>query len=267
MKNFKVRAVTSSLTLLIFLLFNASVFAVQKSNTGNLTGFIFGPDKTTPVQGAIIKAKNIEDSTVYSSNPSDSRGSFRIEGMKKGIYIIGIATSQGEYNTNNLIGIEENQTTKASFALDRYPDKEVAAIKEVYGPEIIDGQEVRIGKVVQYFPESNEAAVFIEKGLLQIDDRIHVRGYKTDFYQNVKKLILEGDAVGKAFAGQTPRLGVVRPVMVGDFVYITCKRRGLAAFFLSPCGIASVIAGTAAMILGAVALVCEEEETPCKNKK
>lgn len=238
----------------------ASPLIAQGSERGNLIGFIYAKDGKTPIIAAVVKLKNISTGAVTESGPTNAQGIFRIDGLSKGIYTFGITTSQGDFNSNELIGILEDRTTKVSISLSLYEGEVRQAVQEVLKEQQEKEGEVRIGRVINFLPDLREAIVFIEKGLLQLDDRIRVRGSVTNFYQDVKTLKLENIEVKKALAGQTPNLKVIESTETGDVVYIVCKR-GVIPFFLTPCGIASVIAGGAAVI----SIIEEERVSPYKK--
>lgn len=265
---------------IIFILFLCGInFAADKVGTGNLIGHVFDSDRTTPVSGAVVKAKNIKDGTIYTSSSTDSKGTFTIRGMREGIYVVGVVSSQGDFNTDNLIGIKKNQTAKIAFSLNPYEKEVSEAILDVYGEQVpsrvkakrvnednVEVWEVRIGKVVNYIPRTGEAAVYIGIGLVQLGDEIRIKGYVTDFYQYVKRLSLDGQAVNRALAGHTPLIGVTRQVDIGDLVYLVCGKKGLGKYFRAPVGIASLIAGAGAIFWGAIVEVTEkEEESPFKK--
>lgn len=273
------RTIVAIFSFLICILFlSGASFPADIEGTGNLTGHIFSLDRATPVSGAVVKAKSINDGVIYTSSPSDSNGAFMISGMKEGIYVVGITTPQGDFNIENLIGIKENQTAKISFSLSPYEEKVAEAIVDLYGEEAApelkekriskeqgDIWEVRIGKVVSYNLETRETEVNIELGLLQLGDEIHIKGYTTDFYQKVEKIYLEGSAVNRAFAGQTPFVEVEQRVEIGDFVYLVCKKRGIAQYFRAPGGMASIIAGVGAILYGFITETGKEEGSPFKK--
>jgi len=89
----------------------------QKVGKGNLIGFVFEKDGTTPVEGAVVKLKNVSTGIVYESSQSDRLGILKKEGIEEGLYIVGISTKEGNFNVANLIGIKAAETAKVSFAL------------------------------------------------------------------------------------------------------------------------------------------------------
>lgn len=105
-----------------FLVFTSQyLFAAQaNANTGNVVGFIYEQDGTTPVEGAILQARNINTGKVYKSTKTDKLGMFKAE-LEQGMYVAGVSTKEGDYNLPNLIGIKANETAKVSLALKPEP--------------------------------------------------------------------------------------------------------------------------------------------------
>jgi hypothetical protein len=221
----------------------------QTLERGNLVGTIFDRDGKTPVVGAVIKLRNITSGSVYESPPSDAKGNFRLEGIGKGIYQYGITTSQGDFNSNELVGIIANETTKISVSLSLYDTSVQTAVQEILRSQADKEGETRIGRVLRYNPATKDAEVFIEMGVLQRGDRVRVKGPLTNFYQDADTLVLNGSAVRQLLAGQAGLLRTARDVEIGDGLYVVCK--GGTPFFLTPCGIATVVAGTG-LILGTI---------------
>jgi len=255
-KNYYLTCMAAALLFFSFV----SCLDAQGSGRGNLIGFVYEKDGKTPIAGAVVKLKNISTAAFYESGPTNTQGMFRIDGLSKGIYTFGITTSQGDFNSNELIGILEDETTKVSISLSLYEGNVRQAVQEVLKEQQEKEGEVRVGRVIHFLSEPQEAVVFIEKGLLQLDDRIRIRGPVTNFYQDVNSLKLENAQVKRALAGQTPNLKVVKSTETGDIVYLICKK-GVTPFFLTPCGIASVIAGGAAVI----SIIEEKKVSPYKK--
>ncbi|MCX6561375.1 MAG: carboxypeptidase-like regulatory domain-containing protein [Candidatus Aminicenantes bacterium] len=232
----------------------------QAPARGNLVGSFFEKDGTTPVVGAVIKLRNISSGAVYEAPASDKSGFFRLDGLAKGIYNFGITTTAGDFNTNELVGIIENETTKISISLNIYEGEIRQAMQEIAREQSVKDNEARVGRVVQFIPGTKEAVVFVEKGALQVDDRIRVRGITTNFYQDVDALGLDGYKIKRALAGQSPFMKIIRDVQIGDAVYLCCKK-GVPPFFLTPCGIATVVGGMA----GLITVVDKKEVSPFKK--
>ena len=234
------------------------ILSAQTLEKGNLIGYVLDRDGKTPVPGAVIKVRNVTTGAVYESTTSDSQGVFKIEGLSKGIYSFGITTALGDFNSNELIGILPNETTKISLSLNPYESGIQSAVQEVLRDQAENAGESRIGRVVGYNPETQEAEIFVEKGLIQVDDRIRIRGAATNFYQDVGSLRISQNQVRMALAGETPGMKVKSFVQAGDIVYIVCKK-GVTPFFLTPCGIVGILAGTGAIMAGIITIT---EKTP-----
>lgn len=228
--------------------------------TGTLIGSFYEKDGTTPIAGAVIKLKGLSSGSIYEASPSDKTGAFRLEGLAKGIYTFGITTAAGNFNSSELIGIIEGETTKVSISLSAYEGQVLQGMQEIAREQSVKDNEARIGRVLRYMPGSKEAVVFIEKGVLQLDDRIRVRGVETNFYQDVDHLGLDGNKVKRALAGQSPFLKTIRDAQTGDGVYLVCKK-GVPPFFLTPCGIATVVGG----MVGLITVVDKKEVSPFKK--
>lgn len=98
---------------------------------GNLIGFIYAKDGVTPVKKAVVKLKNISNGTVYESSETDQQGIFKVKDIEEGLYIAGVATQEGNYNMENLIGIRANKTAKVALALvPTDPNQEAEKAKE-----------------------------------------------------------------------------------------------------------------------------------------
>jgi hypothetical protein len=253
----------SVLVLAVFAILAATMGA-QTTERGHLIGTIFDRDGKTPIVGAVVRMKNITSGAVLASSPTDGQGFFRMENLSKGIYQFGITTAQGDFNSNELVGILANETTKISLALNPYDAAVQSAVQEVLREQADKEGESRVGRIVRFNPASKEAEVFIERGVLQIDDRVRVKGIQTNFYQDVDKLGAGGEAVKRLFAGQNGLIKVARDAEPGDGVYIVCKK-GVPPFFLTPCGIASVIAGSGLILAGVVEITEKTPVSPFKK--
>lgn len=256
----------------VFLLCFPAFLRSENIAKGNIIGFVYDEDGTTPLENAVVKVKNISTGTIYESSKSDPNGVFAIQGVETGVYLYGVLTPQGEFSSENFFGVRVNEgdTAKLSISLTPYEQKVASAIQEVYKEQSISG-EALVGTVIDYNFDAKTAEVLIVKGLLQLNDRIHAKGKATDFYQDVEELKLGHSPVKKIFAGQTANCKMKNSVKNGDLVYVVCKR-GLLPLFLKPLGLASIIAGSAGIVVGisdAVAKTTNEidEPTHFKNKK
>lgn len=114
-----VKSKTAAFILIVSILifYSPHYLKAQKAGKGNLIGFVFEKDGTTPVEGAVVKLKNVSTGTIYESSKSDKLGILKAEGVEEGLYIVGISAKEGNFNVGNLIGIKAAETAKVSFAL------------------------------------------------------------------------------------------------------------------------------------------------------
>jgi len=239
-----------------FVLFSSpQILRSQAAGKGQLLGFLFDRDGSTPIAGAVVVAKNVTTGTVFESSKTDGLGVFRFEALEAGIYALGVTFGQGSYNSLDLVGIKPNETAKISIALEPYGRDSIEAARAVAREEKERG-ESRVGRVVKYLPQTKEAMVEIDRGLLQVGDRMRVRGKVTDFSQDVKTLKVQEATVKRVLTGQEAVLPVARPCAEGDGVYVVCKR-GVPPLFLAPLGLVAIVGGAAL-----VTIVEEEPVSP-----
>jgi len=250
-KGAKQKLVFVSIVVFVLLFLCKPGFLESKDNAiGNIAGHIYYRDGTTPIEGAVIKFKNIHTDQTYNSSASDTLGLFKIEGIEKGLYVYGIESPLGDFNSQGFVGlkIRENETARISIALAPFEKKLAESIQEFYEEKKVEG-EALVGKITDFNPGTKMAEVFMMKGLLQVDDHIHTVGNSTDFYQDLKVLKNENNPIDRVFVGQKVYIELNQNAQVDDSVYVVDKK-GFLAYFATPIGIASVIAGSGAVIYG-----------------
>ena len=112
----KEKLVSLSLITSFLLIFSASLL-MGSSGKGNMIGFIYGKDKITPVEGAILKLRNVDSGSEYTSEKANNLGIITLSNIEPGIYVAGINTEEGDFNFENMIGIKADSTAKISFSL------------------------------------------------------------------------------------------------------------------------------------------------------
>jgi hypothetical protein len=227
--------------LALILILSPPILRAQGAGRGSLVGFIYGQDGSTPVEGAVIVVKNLTTGAVTESPMSDGLGIFTVQDLGAGIYALGVRSDKGSYNSQDFFGVTADKTAKITIALSPY-DAAAASAAAAVIKEQRDKGEAFIGKVVKYAPQTKEAEVLVEIGLIQVDDRIHIKGQVTDFYQDMRGLKAYGAKVKRVLSGYTALIPTSKACEPGDFVYIVCKR-GVPPFFLAPLGIAAIVAG------------------------
>ncbi len=230
-----------------FILFTTPLLLTsQVPGKGNLVGFVYEKDGSTPVPGAVVLVKNVTTGAILESTKSDDLGVFKVEGLGAGIYALGVTSGQGSFNSLDFVGVSPNETAKVSIALRPYDPAAAQAVQAVTQDQQQKGESF-VGRVVKYVPESREAEIFVERGLLQSGDRIRVKGGVTDFYQDAKALRADGLKSNRILSGQTGMFPASKSCAAGDSVYVVCKR-GVPPFFLAPLGVAAIVAGSAALV-------------------
>ena len=233
--------------VLTFILFaSPHLLTSQTPAKGNLVGFVYEKDGSTPVAGAVVLVKNVTTGSVLESTKSNELGVFKVEGLGAGIYALGVTSDLGSFNSLDFVGVAPNETAKVSIALRPYDPAAANAVQAVTQDQQQKGESF-VGRVVNYSPESREAQVFVERGLLQSGDRIRIRGGVTDFYQDAKSLRADGVKANRVLSGQTGIFPASKSCAAGDSVYVVCKR-GVPPFFLAPLGVAAIVAGSAALV-------------------
>src|SRR5512135_2293599 len=92
----------------------------QESAKGNLVGFLFGEDGSTPVAGAVVLVKNLSTGSVTEAAQTDGLGLFKVPGLGAGLYALGVKSSGGSFNCQDFFSISARQTSKISVALSAY---------------------------------------------------------------------------------------------------------------------------------------------------
>lgn len=89
--------------------------------------------------------------------------------------------------------------------------------------------EEKIGVVVHYWAKAGAAQIELDHGILQVGDRLRIRGRGREFVQEVQSLEVERRAKTEGFPGEHIALGVDQPVRERDEVFII-RRPKLALF-------------------------------------
>jgi hypothetical protein len=250
-------------------LFSSPLLLTAQGNfpKGNVVGFIYAKDGTTPLEGAVVKFKNLTSGSMFISSKTDSFGIFKLEGIESGIYTYGVVTEQGDFNADSFVGLKVggNETAKLSIALDLYDEDAAEAISEIYKEQEKNG-EALIGTIADFNPNTRLAQVQVVKGLLQVNDKIHARGKSTNFYQDVDFLMFGNNKTKRVLKGQTGTLKLERNAQAGDLVYIVPAKR-VFPLFLVPLGVAAVIGGNEAVTYGIMKIKDQGEPVSAKRNR
>jgi hypothetical protein len=266
---FKISLTLWAAFLLLFLFSFTGTGRAQDNPLGNVTGFVYAQDGATPLKGAVIKFKNISTGNFYESGKSDSRGFFKVQGVEKGVYLYGVITEDGFYNSDGLVGLnfKGNETAKLSIAISPYSQEATQTMEEFYNDLDLKGESY-VGKVVEFDAANMTALVKVERGMVQVNDKIHNKGLKKDFKQNVKQLKSDDTNVKRAYAGQMASIKMKQRADIDDMVFVV-KKKMFLPWLWTPFGTAALIAfsGTAGYV---ARVLLEEECEPCspdRNKR
>jgi len=120
--------VSWGLAVALVLVFSSAGSYAQDPNKGNLAGFVFGRDGSTPVAGAVVVVKNVSTGAMTESGASDDLGVFRLVGLDVGIYALGVKSAAGNYNSQEFFGVAAQQTSKLTIALNPYDAMSASAL-------------------------------------------------------------------------------------------------------------------------------------------
>jgi hypothetical protein len=208
---------------------------------GNIAGYVYDRDGMTPLEGAVVKAKNIVSGVVYESRKSNGDGAYLLENVEGGAYLVGVESPDGAYNSHGLVGliIQGDVRAEMSFSLRPYEHEVATAIHDVYLGQKLRG-EAMVAKVLNYDSQTGMAKIVMTKGLLKMNDRIHTYGRKTDFSQDLLFISREKKPVNIIFEGQNADILLKHKASPDDEIYVISKRRVLP-LFLTPQGEAAII--------------------------
>ena len=83
--------------------------------------------------------------------------------------------------------------------------------------------EKLIGKISHFFGNLGVSVVELTDGELRVGNKIHIKGNKTDFEQEVVSMQIEKDKVDSIKAGESAGLKVDDKVKVNDEVYLVTE--------------------------------------------
>lgn len=215
--------------------------------SGSIIGFVYDKDGTSPLEGAVVQFKNLSNDKLVASSCSDKYGIFKLEGIESGVYLYGVETAQGNFNSDSFVAVKirANETAKMAISLKPYDEKEAKAVSSMFKEQEIAGESL-VGTITGFNPNTLVAEVQITKGLLRVNDKIHAKGRVTNFYQELNALTKGGSPTTKALAGENAMIKLNQKAQEGDLVYVV-KKRNLLPLFLAPVGFAVVVAGSSAI--------------------
>jgi hypothetical protein len=116
-RSFKSKRTAFLLVFSVVLFCAPGILQGQETGKGDILAYVYGPDNTTPVEGAVVKLKNVTTGSLFESTVSDDQGMVFVQNVDRGLYMVGISTGEGDFNIGNLIGVKARKTAKVSFVL------------------------------------------------------------------------------------------------------------------------------------------------------
>ena len=80
--------------------------------------------------------------------------------------------------------------------------------------------EEKIGTILHYWPRAGSAQIELDHGVVQVGDRIRIRGHGHDFVQEVLSLEIEHTSKSEGYPGEHIAIAVDQPVHERDEVFI-----------------------------------------------
>ncbi len=104
----------------------------ESPQTASIEGRVFGADRVTPVQGAVVRAVRGEGAQVFSSLPTDQKGNFHLSNLVPGSYDIVVEVADGMYVVERVLSISQAKTYSLSLATvpSENVEKRVAAVNK-----------------------------------------------------------------------------------------------------------------------------------------
>lgn len=85
--------------------------------------------------------------------------------------------------------------------------------------------EEKVGTIVHYWPRVGSAQIELDKGVLQVGDRIHVRGRGREFLQEVLSLEIDHRSKSEAYPGEHITIAIDQPVHERDEVFLVRRAK------------------------------------------
>lgn len=96
--------------------------AQMEVSGGQLIGFVYKTDKTTPLQDARVILIKLSDQSRYESETTDEKGDYRITGLPAGTYNVYLEVKDKKYKIKKLdfiVKIQKNKMSFLSFAVNK----------------------------------------------------------------------------------------------------------------------------------------------------
>ncbi len=112
--------VSIALVFLAVVLCQGPAYAAGKEGAdtaGILSGKVTMSGSGSPVAGAVVKLRNLNNQKEYFGKPSDVKGNYLVAGVEEGWYTVGVTTPAGDFNLSYGIYIKAGDRARLSMAL------------------------------------------------------------------------------------------------------------------------------------------------------
>jgi len=137
--NHSLRIQTSRLVVLTLLLAGPSVVPAQEVGPPGgsiLTGKVVASDGKSRIAGATVLAYHLSTETMHRSEPTDSKGRFRFEGLNLGYYDLAVQTPDGLFVGNQVINVPPAGKAEIDLTVTSYDELGAAAPEPREFPEV-----------------------------------------------------------------------------------------------------------------------------------
>ena len=84
---------------------------------GTLQGTVYSEGMKSRVANAVVKIRNLNTQKEYASQPTDTKGNYKILMIEEGWYTLGLTTAAGDFNLNYGVYIKAGETAKLSVEM------------------------------------------------------------------------------------------------------------------------------------------------------
>jgi hypothetical protein len=91
--------------------------ATRTAGLGTISGFVYGKDISTPVEGAVVKIRGLSVMREMASLPTDEDGMYTISGVPEGRYFLGVSAGEEDFNLDYTLFIKAGELGKLSISL------------------------------------------------------------------------------------------------------------------------------------------------------
>jgi hypothetical protein len=234
-----------TISICFLLLSFPGILSSETEAKGSILGYVFEPDGTTAIEGAVFKAVNVSTGAIHESTISNSNGAFKVSGIETGFYEYVVTTADGTFVSDSAFGlrVQGDGVEKMAIMVNPVKKSTAPALSGFPQADVIKGMSY-IGRVLSFDLKTMEAEVFIERGAIQKKDKVLIKGEESEFDMNVKDLKKEGADVGMLVAGEAGLMKLKQSAAIGDAIYMAADK-GLLPLIL---GVVGVTGGTAAVI-------------------